>query len=146
LWLASGPVRGFGVILTGVAVSMFTAHLIVRLLIDLVTRSSWDQVPTSSSGMGVGGRMRASPVERQPNLIGRSRRWSPSLLADALAVADVVSRGLRYGVESTAELRRKALLALAAQLIYLAERFRWNYGLSEATTSTCSYEAIRTSN
>ncbi len=214
-WLASGPVRGFGVTLSiGVAVSMFTALIVVRALTDLVATSSWLTSRPVLLGVGVGGRLRTRLAERNPNLMGRYRLWfTISLLAVALASVGVTARGLRYGVEFTggrllefstprspdvgairsalaergfpravvqesgdenivvrtptldeegerrvvealeaaagpsqllrdefvgptigAELRSRAVLALGlallVQLIYLAVRFRWNYGLA----------------
>jgi SecD/SecF fusion protein len=214
-WLASGPVRGFGVTLSiGVVVSMFTALVMTRLLVEALANRDWVRQRPGVLGLSVGGRLRARLAERPPNLIGWSKVWlGISLLAVAVAVAGLVGPGLRYGLEFTggrllayetdrpsdqgrvraaladrglpratvqhsgegtlvvrtptlgarekqdleaavqaaagqarqvrdefvgptigAELRRKAVvalgLALAAQLTYLAVRFRWTYGLA----------------
>ena len=209
---ASGAVRGFGITVTvGVAVSMFTALVLTRLLVDLAVRFPRLTARPRLLGLNVGGRFRAWVAERRPDLLRHWRRWLVvSAVTVAVAVAGLAGRGLDYGldfsggrlvqydtarppdidrvraaiagagfpravvqesgggdvavrvgrltpdeadrvraaVESVAgeadvvrdefvgptigqELRRKAVmalaLALAAQLVYLAIRFRWTY-------------------
>jgi SecD/SecF fusion protein len=214
-WFAAGAVRGFGITLTiGVAVSMFSALVVTRVLVDWVVRGGWANDRPKLLGVLAGGRLSRWLTERGPDLIGRRRLWfALSVAALLLAVAGVFGRGLSYGVEFTggelaeyetdrkpnlndvrrelagagfpraivqesgdgnvsvrtgrlspadeakvaraveavggetqrvrsefvgptigAELRRKALFALGgallAQLVYLAVRFRWTYGVS----------------
>ena len=212
-FFASGAVRGFGITLTvGVAVSMFTALVVTRLLVEAVLRSRSVADRPGLLGLEVGGRMRAWLSTRGPNLLGRSWLWlAISAAVVVLAVVGIATRGLNYGLEFSggrvleydtarpfdldqlrsqlagaglgrsvvqesgednvsirtsqlsqdqqarvaevvkaaggqaelvrdefigptigAELRRRAVialvLALAAQLVYLAIRFRWAYG------------------
>jgi SecD/SecF fusion protein len=212
-FLASGAVRGFGVTLSvGVLVSMFTALVVTRTLVELALRSRFVARRPRLSGVEAGGRLRDWIARRQPNLVGRARWWlAGSALVLLLAVAGLVVRGPNLGLEFTggrlleystqrpvdlgaarsalaaegfgravvqasgdgnvsirtgqvdaggerriqraiesvggpaerlrsefigptigSELRRKALiavgLALAAQLVYLAVRFRWTFG------------------
>jgi SecD/SecF fusion protein len=212
-FLASGAVRGFGVTLSvGVLVSMFTALVVTRTLVELALRSRFVARRPRLLGVETGGRLRDWIARRQPNLVGRARWWlAGSALVLLLAVAGLVVRGPNLGLEFTggrlleystqrpvdlgsarlalaaegfgravvqasgdgnvsirtgqpdaagerriqraiesvggpaerlrtefigptigSELRRKALiavgLALAAQLVYLAVRFRWTFG------------------
>jgi SecD/SecF fusion protein len=212
-FLASGAVRGFGVTLSvGVAVSLFTALVVTRVLVELAARSDAVRQRPRLLGLEGGGRLRRWVTTRGPDLIARSRWWlAASLVAVLLAGAGLVTRGPNLGVEFTggrlleyrtarpvdldaarqaladaglpravaqasgdgnltvrtgqldqagedrarqavaqvggsaeelrdeyigptigAELRRKALIALgialAAQLAYLAARFRWTFG------------------
>ena len=214
-YLASGPVRGFGVTLSlGVVVSMFSALVIVKLLVDLVARPNVLRSRPGFLGLTVGSKLRQRLADSPPDIVGRRKVWfAVSLIVLLAAVAGLFLRGLNYGIEFTGgrliefetqqkielsrlraqlategfpsalvqetgegnvsirtgrltadeetkvtevvsriggdaqkvrdefvgptlgdELRRKALvafgLALAAQLVYLAVRFRWNYGLS----------------
>lgn len=214
-FLGSGAVRGFGVTVTiGVAVSMFTALVVTRLLVDTAIRPAAIRTRPGLLGMGVGRRFRRWLGERSPDLVGRARTWfALSGLVLVLAVAGLVTQGLNLGLDFrggrlleyetarpldldrvrqelaerglpralvqesgagnlsvrtgpltpaeerlveeavaaaagpvrgvrdefvgatiSAELQRKALLALAlalsAQLLYLALRFRWTYGAS----------------
>jgi len=214
-YLASGPVRGFGVTLSlGVVVSMFSALVVVRLMIEVAIRLDAVRSRPGLLGLEVGKKLRARLTQHPPDLIGRRAIWfAISLAAVALAAAGLSVRGLNYGIEFTGgrllefstskeiepsdlrgrlaaegfpralvqhtgegnvsirtgsldkeeqarvesavsslgggsekvrdefvgptlggELRRKALialgLALVAQLVYLAVRFRWNFGLS----------------
>lgn len=214
-FLASGAVRGFGITVTiGVAVSMFTALVITKILVELAIRLDAVRTRTALLGMEVGSRFRRWLEERSPDLLGRSRTWfTVSGVALALAVAGLATQGLNLGLDFrggrlleyatdrpadldvvrgelaarglpraivqesgpgnvsvrtgpltpeeerrvedavtaavgpaevvrdefvgatiSAELQRKALLALAlalaAQLVYLAFRFRWTYGTS----------------
>jgi SecD/SecF fusion protein len=216
-FLASGAVRGFGVTLSvGVLVSMFTALVVTRTLVELALRSRLVLRRPGLLGVDTGGRLRDWIAARRPNLIGRARWWlAGSALVLLLAVAGLVVRGPNLGLEFTggrlleysterpadpaaaraslaaagfsravvqtsgdgdvtvrtsqvdaagerriqraiesvggpaerlrsefigptigSELRRKAViavvLALAAQLVYLAIRFRWTFGAAAA--------------
>jgi SecD/SecF fusion protein len=212
-FLASGAVRGFGVTLSvGVVVSLFTALVVTRVLVELAVRVPAVRARPGLLGLETGGRLRDWLGQRGPDLIGQARWWfAISLVAFAMAVAGLVVRGPNLGVEFTggrlleyrtqqradldatrraladagfaravvqasgdgnltvrtgqlsgdaeqrieqavrsvagpterlraefigptigAELRRKALIALgvalAAQLAYMAARFRWTFG------------------
>jgi SecD/SecF fusion protein len=216
-FLASGAVRGFGVTLSvGVLVSMFTALVVTRTLVETALRWGVVRARPGLLGLQTGGRLRDWIASRQPNLVGRARWWlSGSALVLLLAVAGLVVRGPNLGLEFTggrlleystqrpvdlgaarssltaegfgravvqasgdgnvsvrtgqvdaaaerrieraiesvggsaerlrsefigptigAELRRKAViaiaLALAAQLVYMAIRFRWTFGTAAA--------------
>jgi SecD/SecF fusion protein len=214
-FLASGAVRGFGVTLSvGVLVSMFTALVVTRLLVELAVRSRLVRARPRLLGLDTGGRLRDWIATRRPNLVGRARWWlAGSALVLLLAVAGLAIRGPNLGLEFTggrlleysterpvdlgearsalaargfgravvqssgdgnvsvrtgqldaageqrieraiesvggpaerlrsefigptigSELRRKAViaigLALGAQLLYMAIRFRWTFGLA----------------
>jgi SecD/SecF fusion protein len=214
-YFAAGAVRGFGITLTiGVLVSMFTALVVTRLLVEIAMKSRRLSSHPGALGMNVGGRLRKRLDERPIDIMSRSKWWfALSALVLAVALAGLVSRGLNFGLEFTGgrlieystarpvdldelrsdlassgfpravvqesgdgnvsvragelseqdeaeiqavveslggnanevrdefigptigdELRRKAVIALAlglaAQLVYLAVRFRWTYGAS----------------
>ena len=98
---ASGAVRGFGITLTvGVIVSMLSALVLTRLLVEAAVRSATLAGRPKLLGLEVGSRFRAWIAARRPNLL---RRWGRWLLASAvvlgLAVTGLVSRGLQYGLE-----------------------------------------------
>ncbi|CAA9270802.1 MAG: Protein translocase subunit SecD / Protein translocase subunit SecF [uncultured Acidimicrobiales bacterium] len=99
-FFASGAVRGFGITLTiGVLVSVFTALVVTRLLLDLVLRTRLRDNPRLL-GLEVGGRFRAWIARRRPNLLRHSRRWlAGSAVALALAVTGIATQGLQYGLE-----------------------------------------------
>ena len=100
-FFASGAVRGFGITLTiGVAVSMFTALVVTRALVEPVLRSRSLAARPGLLGLEMGGRLRAWLAERGPDLLGRSKLWlAISAAAVALAVAGIATRGLDYGLE-----------------------------------------------
>ena len=99
-FFASGAVRGFGITLTiGVLVSVFTALVITRLLLELVVRTPLRD-RRGLLGLEVGGRFRAWIARRRPNVLRHSRRWlAGSAVALALAVTGIASQGLEYGLE-----------------------------------------------
>ncbi|ROP38026.1 protein translocase subunit SecD [Saccharothrix texasensis] len=100
-WLATGPVKGFGVTLSiGVLASLFSALVLSRVLLHLAMpllrrRPTW-------SGLHTLGRVRTWLTSRGITLFRRPRRW---LLAAGLvllaAVGGLVLRGLELGVEFT---------------------------------------------
>ena len=100
-FFASGAVRGFGITLSiGVVVSMFSALVVTRLLVQLIVRSKAVVARPGMLGLGVGRRFRDWLAERRPNLVGRSRLWfTMSVLAVALAVLGIGVRGLSFGLE-----------------------------------------------
>jgi SecD/SecF fusion protein len=100
-FLASGAVRGFGVTLSvGVLVSMFTALVVTRVLVELVTRAAAVRQRPGLLGLEGGGRLADWLATRGPDLLGRARWWlAGSLLALLLAGAGLVARGPNLGVE-----------------------------------------------
>ena len=102
-FLASGAVRGFGVTLSvGVLVSMFTALVVTRVLVELVTRSAAVRQRPGLLGLTGGGRLANWLATRGPDLLGRARWWlAGSLVALLLAGAGLVVRGPNLGVEFT---------------------------------------------
>ncbi|HEX6945919.1 MAG TPA: protein translocase subunit SecD [Acidimicrobiia bacterium] len=100
-FFASGSVRGFGVTLTiGVIVSMFTALVFTRVLVDLFTRSEAIASRPGLLGLGVGQKFRHRLAETRPNLVGRTGM----LIAIAgvivvLSLAGPLARGANFGVE-----------------------------------------------
>jgi SecD/SecF fusion protein len=102
-FLASGAVRGFGVTLSvGVVVSLFTALVVTRVLVELVTRLAVVRQRPGLLGLRGGGRLAERLATHGPDLIGRARWWlAGSLLALLLAGAGLVVRGPNFGVEFT---------------------------------------------
>jgi SecD/SecF fusion protein len=102
-FLASGPVRGFGVTLTiGVLASMASALIVTRLLAGwAVNRRALRRHP-QASGMANRGRVRSWLTKRNPDLMRHGRRWlAVSAIAVVLAISGIVARGLNLGVEFT---------------------------------------------
>ena len=98
---ASGAVRGFGITLSlGVVVSMFTALVVTRSIVELLLRSQRLAARPRLLGMEVGGRLRTWLAERGPDLLGRRRLWfAVSAVALLVAAAGIAGRGLTYGLE-----------------------------------------------
>ena len=99
-FFASGAVRGFGITLSiGVMMSVFTALVVTRLLVDLVVRTRLRDRP-GLLGLEVGGRFRAWIAERHPDLLRHSGRWLVgSGLAVAVALGGIATQGLEYGLD-----------------------------------------------
>jgi SecD/SecF fusion protein len=102
-FLAWGAVRGFGVTLSvGVLVSLFTALIVTRVLVELVTRAAVVRQRPRLLGLEGGGRLADWLTTRGPNLIAKGRWWlAGSLLALLLAAAGLMVRGPNLGVEFT---------------------------------------------
>ncbi|MDQ3914722.1 MAG: protein translocase subunit SecD [Actinomycetota bacterium] len=102
VYFAAGAVRGFGVTLSiGVIVSMFTALVVTRLLVEVVLQSRRLAQP-GLLGLNVGGRLRRSLGERRIDLMSRSKLWfGISGFVLVLAVAGLFSRGLTFGLDFT---------------------------------------------
>jgi SecD/SecF fusion protein len=100
-WLASGPVRGFGVTLTiGVLGSMFTCLVLTRLLLDLALRSPLGR--PGLSGIAHRGGVRAWVERRDAGWLSRPWRWlAGSLVAVGVALAGLLAVGPNLGVEFT---------------------------------------------
>lgn len=100
-FFASGSVRGFGVTLTiGVLVSMFTALVFTRVLVDLVTRSEAVSSRPGLLGLEVGRKFRDRLAESRPNLVGRTGLLIGIAAAVvALSLTGLLARGTHFGVE-----------------------------------------------
>jgi SecD/SecF fusion protein len=98
-WLASGPVRGFGVTLTiGVLASMFTSLVLTRVLLLLAARTGMGRL----SGLTHEGRVRRWVNRRDPGFLSRPRRWLLGAgAAVGIALAGLVVVGPTLGVEFT---------------------------------------------
>lgn len=101
-FLASGAVRGFGITLTiGVIVSMFTALVVTRVLVEVVLRGRRFAQP-GLLGLNVGSGLRRRLEERPIDIMSRSKVWfAISATVLAIAVFGLVTRGLNYGLEFT---------------------------------------------
>ncbi len=98
---ASGAVRGFGVTLSvGVVVSMFSALVVTRLMLELLSRIPALQGHPGLMGMHVGRRFQSWLRESGPDLMARSKMWLIiSAAAVVVAGAGLVWPGPNYGVE-----------------------------------------------
>lgn len=102
-FLASGPVRGFGVTLAiGVLGSMISALVVTRVLVEFAVRRRLVGGHPRVSGIASLGWVREALDRRSPDLMRNGRRWlAVSAVALALAVSGIVVRGLNLGVEFT---------------------------------------------
>ncbi|MGH8894933.1 MAG: protein translocase subunit SecD [Actinomycetes bacterium] len=102
-FLASGPVRGFGVTLSiGVVASMVSALIVTRVLAEwAVSRNRVTSSP-GVSGVAAAGRVREWLLARSPDLMRHGRRWlAASAVALVIAASGIAYRGLDLGVEFT---------------------------------------------
>ncbi|MFJ8595242.1 protein translocase subunit SecD [Streptomyces sp. NPDC093598] len=102
-FLASGPVRGFGVTLgIGVLASMFSALVISRVLAEFaVSRPAVRRRPRLT-GIATTGAVRDRLTRRNPLLMRRPRRWlATSAAVLVLAGSGIAVRGVDLGVEFT---------------------------------------------
>ncbi|MFC8350121.1 protein translocase subunit SecD [Streptomyces sp. NPDC057280] len=102
-FLASGPVRGFGVTLgIGVLASMISALVITRALADhAIARPCLRRRP-HLTGIAHTGTVRDRLSRSKPDLLRHPRRWlAASAAALVLAAAGIAVRGLDFGVEFT---------------------------------------------
>jgi SecD/SecF fusion protein len=100
-FFAAGAVRGFGVTLTiGVLVSMFSALVVTRVLLELLMRvKSLDEKP-GLMGMNVGRRLKEWIRTSGVNLFARPNRWLViSAILIVVALAGIFIRGLNFGIE-----------------------------------------------
>lgn len=102
-FLASGPVRGFGVTLSiGVLASLFSALVLTRVLAEFAVARGWTGRHPKWSGIGVHTKFREFLRRIQPNLMQHGRRFlAASLIAIVVAGAGIAIRGLNFGVEFT---------------------------------------------
>lgn len=102
-FLASGAVRGFGVTLSvGVVVSIFTALVVTRVIVELLVRVPALRKRPRLLGVDSKRRLMRWLDARQPDLIGRSKLWfAISAAAVLLALGGLLLRDVNYGVEFT---------------------------------------------
>jgi len=102
-WLATGPVKGFGVTLSiGVLASMFSALVLSRALLELVLGSGFLERRPAWSGLHELGRVRTWLTSRGGQLFRRPSRWlGVAALLILLCLTGVFLRGLELGVEFT---------------------------------------------
>jgi SecD/SecF fusion protein len=102
-FLASGPVRGFGVTLSiGVLASMVSALIVTRMIAEWAVNRKAVRRRPRASGIANLGRVRRWLTARNPDLMRHGRRWlAVSAIAVVLAASGIVLRGLNFGVEFT---------------------------------------------
>ena len=102
-FLASGPVRGFGVTLSiGVLASMVSALVVTRVLAEWAVAQGWVTSRPHISGIASVGRVRTWLTEHDPDLMRHGRRLlAGSAVVLVLAGAGIFWRGLDLGVEFT---------------------------------------------
>ncbi len=102
-FLASGPVRGFGVTLTiGVIASFFSALVITRVLAQSVAATRLLERHPRLSGLDTLGAFRRRVVGWDPDLLARAGRWlAVALVVVGVAATGLVARGIELGVEFT---------------------------------------------
>jgi SecD/SecF fusion protein len=102
-FFATGAVRGFGITLTvGVLVSLFTALVVTRLLVELLLKNKRLAASPGLLGLNVGGSLRKRFEERPINIMSHSRIWfSASAVVLVVALVGLGWRGLRFGLEFT---------------------------------------------
>ncbi|CAL9342905.1 protein translocase subunit SecD [Streptomyces sp. enrichment culture] len=102
-FLASGPVRGFGVTLgIGVLASMFSALVITRVLAEFAASRPRVRRSPGLTGIATTGAVRERLTRRDPQLLRRPRRWlAVGAAVLFLAGAGTVVRGVDLGVEFT---------------------------------------------
>ncbi|GGC00835.1 protein translocase subunit SecD [Cellulomonas carbonis] len=102
-FLASGPVRGFGVTLTiGVLASFFSALVITRVLAEAVASMRAVEDRPRITGIAHLGRLRDRLSAMDPGFMDRPLKWlAVSFAVLVVTGAGVVARGLELGVEFT---------------------------------------------
>ncbi|MPZ63538.1 MAG: protein translocase subunit SecD [Propionibacteriales bacterium] len=102
-YLATGPVRGFGVTLSiGVVASMISALIVARVLTEWVSRLRGVGSHVAVTGISTLGRVRRWLTERDPDLMRHRMLWiAISATVVVLAVGGMVMRGINLGVEFT---------------------------------------------
>ncbi len=102
-FLASGPVKGFGVTLSiGVLASMISSLIIARVLTEQVAGTKWMQRHPKLSGIDHTGRVRDWLRRKNPDIMGRRKLWlSITSVALVVALAGIFLKGMNLGVEFT---------------------------------------------
>lgn len=98
---ASGAVRGFGVTLSiGVVVSLFSALVVTRVLLEILSRTiDMDRRPRLM-GMTVGRRFQDWIKTAQPNLLGQWRRWLVvGVVLVGISLSGMLVSGMNLGLE-----------------------------------------------
>ena len=100
-FFAAGAVRGFGVTLTiGVLVSMFSALVVTRVLLELLSRIRAVEGRPGLMGLTVGRRFLERLRNSGIDLFTKHRRWLiVSTVVLVIAIAGIVIRGLNFGIE-----------------------------------------------
>jgi SecD/SecF fusion protein len=100
-FFAAGAVRGFGVTLTiGVLVSMFSALVVTRVLLELLSRIRAMENRPGLMGLTVGRRFLERLRNSSLDLFVKHRRWLVvSAVLLVLAIAGIVIRDLNFGIE-----------------------------------------------
>jgi SecD/SecF fusion protein len=102
-FLASGPVRGFGVTLSiGVVASMFTALVVTRVLTTVALNRGLIKRRPRTTGLAGIGFVRRWLEDKRPNLMAKRKLWmgiSAGLVL--VALAGLVVRNINWGVEFT---------------------------------------------
>jgi SecD/SecF fusion protein len=100
-FFAAGAVRGFGVTLTiGVLVSMFSALVVTRVLLELMSRISAVASRPGLMGLTVGRRFLERLHSSGIDLFTKHRRWLVvSAVILVLAIAGILVRDLNFGIE-----------------------------------------------
>jgi SecD/SecF fusion protein len=102
-FLASGPVKGFGVTLAiGVLASMISALVVTRVFVEFALRRGLVMKRPGLTGIATLGRVREYLGRRKPDLMRHGRRWlAVAAIAVVVAIAGIAFRGLNLGVEFT---------------------------------------------
>nr|WP_308401076.1 protein translocase subunit SecD [Streptomyces sp. AC512_CC834] len=102
-FLASGPVKGFGVTLgIGVLASMVSALVITRVLAEFAAGRPAVFRRPRITGISSTGPVRDALLRRNPFLMRRPRRWlAASLIVMVVAGSGILVRGLNFGIEFT---------------------------------------------
>ncbi|HYN99037.1 MAG TPA: protein translocase subunit SecD [Actinomycetota bacterium] len=102
-FLASGAVRGFGVTLTvGVVVSIFTALVVTRVLVELLVKIPALRKRPRLLGIESKRRLMNWLDAKKPNVIGHSKIFfAISTVAVLASVAGLFVRNLNFGLEFT---------------------------------------------
>ncbi|MEU9646850.1 protein translocase subunit SecD [Streptomyces sp. NPDC048188] len=102
-FLASGPVKGFGVTLgIGVLASMVSALVITRVLAEYAVGRPAVLRRPRVTGISSTGPVRDALLRRDPFLMRRPRRWLAASLAVLVAAGSgILVRGLDFGIEFT---------------------------------------------
>lgn len=102
-FLASGPVKGFGVtLIIGTLASLFSALVIARLLSELVLTIKPVRTHPGVTGLASIGPVRRWLHARNPQLTRHAGRWlAVTALIAVVSIAGIVVRPLNLGVEFT---------------------------------------------
>ncbi|HEU4318838.1 MAG TPA: protein translocase subunit SecD [Acidimicrobiia bacterium] len=101
IFFASGAVRGFGVTVSvGVLVSLFSALIITRTLLELMNLSPRLESSPRAMGLTTGGRLNEWIETSKPDWLGNWKRWLVvSAVLVVVAISGVFISGVTFGVE-----------------------------------------------